>query len=231
MCVSALSEPPIHKGLGPHMPVDLVIIRIQFLHSIWHPAKYTSVIYPYHGPYLLNSHSHLRRSRFATNPKADLRVPRSCVSGTAWCLVTTRTHLGACSIFWHLPKRILDTNLTKLRSSIASTSVVGLFWNFIQSMLVSLPWPANNVKKSRQQINKLWANVTSQHLSLRCVSAGADILYHNDPRANLSAFTSKICHFTELFNANFCPFSKHIRQPLHMYWHSCPIIGKGVWRP
>ena len=74
------------------------------------------------------------------------------------------------------PKRILNWNIAKNRSSIAFVSVVQSIGNFTQNTVVSLPCSA--IKKNiGWLIHKLWANEVSRDLGLRLVTDGYPILH------------------------------------------------------
>ena len=73
---------------------------------------------------------------------------------------------GGCTILDIYPKLILNTNLAKSRSSITCVSVIQSFWNFAQSMTVSLPCSVQNFKMIEQLWNKLWSKETLLDLSL-----------------------------------------------------------------
>ena len=55
-------------------------------------------------------------------------------------------NLGRCAIWDIRPKRILNSNLAKSRSSITSVSIVQSFWYFAQGTAVILPCSVQNVK-------------------------------------------------------------------------------------
>ena len=101
-----------------------------------------------------------------------------------WGLQTTYNE-GSYAIWNIRPKIILNSNLVKSRYSITPVYVIQSFWNFSQSTAVILLFSVQNFKTIVQLWNKLWANETSQDLSLRCVSDGYHIL-HKAPGSNLS---------------------------------------------
>ena len=70
------------------------------------------------------------------------------------------------------PKLISNSDLVKCNSPITSTSVVQSFWNFAQSMAVSLPCSVQNFTMIGQLKNKLWAIEISWYSSSRWVSVG-----------------------------------------------------------
>ena len=75
------------------------------------------------------------------------------------------------------PKIIINSNLMKTCVLVTSNTVIQSFWNFAQSMAISLPCSVQNLKMIGQPIKALWANEILLDLSLKRTSLRFPILY------------------------------------------------------
>ena len=71
-----------------------------------------------------------------------------------WCIINY-SWVGCYNIGYH-PKLIFNSNCVTSPSSVASISVVQLFWNFAQSMALSLPCSVQNFKMIGQLKIEVW---------------------------------------------------------------------------
>ena len=85
---------------------------------------------------------------------------------------STTTNQGSLAIWYIRPKRILNSNVVKSRSSVTSFAFIQSFWNSAQSTAVSLPCSVQNFKTIARLSNELWANELSRDLDLKGVSNG-----------------------------------------------------------